>query len=283
MPKTPLLLVDNVFDNVGLYPTAVLDASSEAIGREVSRIADYRRDRTWWQPTSDHDPDGGWARVDLGAGATRGVDFLFIDRGHNLWGKTVNLEGGDDGAAWPDAQAFVVPAAGTVGGDPTWPSIAVTEEGALYSIRATTFATRRWWQFRVDHVAAFIPIVTGVLAGLKTQLLSFSNVFDEDAGERTQGGETSRAGYRAAAMTYSWRTVELALRLIGATEYDSMIRDLRRLLFAANQPAVVFMDYETHPARGWMYQYDGGAWSMPKSRVYRDGRIRLRELGAALP
>lgn len=283
MPTTPLLLVDNVFDAITLYPAAILDALSEASGREAFRVADYRRDRTWWQPTSDHNSTGGWLRVNLGAGATRGVDYLFLDRGHNLWGKTVTLEGGDDGAVWAVSQAFVVPAAGTVGGDPTWPSMAVTEEGALYSLRATTFATRRWWRLRVNYVATFIPVVTGVMAGLKTHLLGYSTTFDEDAGERTQTGETSRAGYRGAALTYSWRTCELGLNYIGDAEYDATMRTMRRLLFERNQPVIVFMDYVTNPARGWMYQYDGAAWGMPKQRAYRGGRIRLRELGAPLP
>lgn len=281
--QTPLLLLDNVFDTIALYTAATLDAASESTGREAFRVADYRRDRTWWQPTSDHNPNGGYVRVDLGAGVTRGVDFLWIDRGHNLWGKTITLEGGDDGAAWPSAQAFTVPASGTVGGDPTWPSMAVTEEGALYSLRATTFSTRRWWRLRINYVAAFIPIVTGVMAGLKTQLLGYSATYDEDAGERTQATETSRAGYRGAALTYSWRTVDLDLKLIGSAEYDATMRTFRRLLFEHDQPAAVFLDYGTYPARGWLYQYDGTQWAMPKQRVHRGGRIRLRELGAALP
>lgn len=283
MSKTPLLLVDNVFDTVSLYPNAVLDAASETTGREAFRVADYRRDRTWWQPTSDHNATGGWVRVDLGAGVTRGVDYLWIDRGHNLWGKTITLEGGDTGAAWPSAQAFVVPAQGTVGGDPTWPNIAVTEEGCLYSVRATTFATRRWWRLRVNYVAAFIPIVPGIMAGLKTELLGYSTTYDEDSGKRTEASETSRAGYRASSQTYSWRMAELGLSLIGATEYDDTIRQLRRWLFEKAQPSALFMDYGTYPARGWLYQYDGDSWGMPKSRVYRSGRIRLREVGPALP
>lgn len=282
-PQTPLLLVDNVFDAANLYPNATVDAISEAAGREAFRVADYRRDRTWWQPTSDHSATGGWVRTDLGAGATRAVDYLFIDRGHNLWGKTINLEGGDDGAAWPTAQAFTVPASGTVGGDPTWPNIAVTEEGALYSVKAVALTARRWWRFRPSYVAAFVPIVTGVMAGLKTQLLGYSTTFDEDAGERTQTNDTSRAGYRGAQVTYSWRMCELGLTYIGATEYDSTIRTWRRQIFERNQPWVLLMDYGTKPERGWMYQYEGATWGMAKSRVYRGGRIRGREVGPVLP
>jgi hypothetical protein len=37
------------------------------------------------------------------------------------------------------------------------------------------------------------------------------------------------------------------------------------------------MDYGTHPERAWMYTYDGTSWGMPKSRVYRSGRLVGRE------
>lgn len=280
---TPLILVDNVFDTIGLYPGGTIDAVTQAIGRDAFRVADYRRDRTWWQPTSDGGGADTWVRVDLGAGVTRGVDFLYVDRGHNLWGKTIAIDGGDTGTAWATTNPFTVPAQGTVGGDPTWPSLAVTEEGALYTLRSSAISTRRWWRFRVVYSAGFTPIVPGVIAGLKTQLLGYSATYDEDAGERTQSDQTSRAGYRGAAMTYSWRTCELDLRLIGATEYDTIMRDLRRLLFERNQPWVLFMNYVDYAARGWMYQFDGAGWGMPKTRVYRGGRIRGRELGAVLP
>lgn len=280
---TPLLLVDNVFDTFGLYPTGAIDAITEASGREAYRAADYRRDRTWWQPTSDGGGSATWLRTDIGSGLTRGVDYLFIDRGHNLWGRTFSLQGGDTGSTWPSSQAFTAPASGTVGGDPTWPSLAVTEEGALYSIRSTTFATRRWWRITPNFVSTFIPVIPGIMAGLKTQLLGYSATYDEDAAERTQSDQTSRAGYRGSAMTYSWRMCELDLRLIGATEYDTTIRELRRLLFERNQPWVLFMDYAAYPERGWMYQLDGTGWGMPKTRVYRGGRIRGRELGSVLP
>lgn len=282
-PQTPLLLVDNVFDTYNLYPSAAVAATTETVGKEAFRVADYRRDRTWWQPTNDGGGSATQVWVDLGVGVTHGIDYIYIDRGHNLWGKGLHFIGGTAVGVRSVEYATTVPALGTVGGDPTWPSLAVTEEGALYSIKAAPTVAHRAWTFEVDYVAAFMPLVTGVMMGLKTQLLGYSNVFDEDAGERSDAAETSRAGYRGSSMTYSWRTCELGLGMIGATEYDGTIRTLRRLLFERSQPAVVAMDWGTRPERAWMFQYDGSAWGMPKTRVYRGGRIRLRELGAVLP
>lgn len=283
MPTTPLLLVDNVFDTYNLYVTAALDAISFVAGRDPAYAVDYRRDRTWWQPSTDGGGTNPWLRVDLGAGVTRSCDFLWVDRGHNLWGKTINLQGGDDGAAWPSSVSRAVPAQGTVGGDPTSATtMAVTEEGALYNLFTATTA-RRWWRFAPNYTAAFIPIITGIMAGLRTQLLGYSTVFDEDAGERTPPGDTSAAGYRGSSLRYSWRTCELGLKYIGATEYDATIRTLRRLLFDRAQPFALYMDYQTNPERGWLFQYEGTSWGMAKTRVYRDGRLRGREVGAALP
>jgi hypothetical protein len=281
-PQTPLLLIDNAFDVVSLYPNAVLTADNETSGHEGYRAIDYRRDRSFYLASADANPNGNSIAVDLGSGNSRGHDFLFIDRGHNLWGQTITLEGGTDGVTWPTSQAFTVPAQGTVGGDPTWPNLSVTEEGALYSIKTGLLTARRRWRLRVNYVAAFLPQITGLMLGQKTQLLGFSSIYDEDAGGRTEAADASAAGYRGAASTYSWRTAEIGLRYIGAAEYDTTMRALRQQLFKLNQPCVLFMDYGTYPERGWMFRYDGSAWGMAKSKAYRDGRIRLRELGASL-
>lgn len=282
-PTTPLLLVDNVFDSYNLYPNAAVAATSEVTGKEAFHVADYRRDRTWWQPTSDGGGSANQVWADLGVGVTKAIDFIYIDRGHNLWGKGLHFIGGTAVGVRSVEYPTTVPALGTVGGDPTWPSLAVTEEGALYSIKAAATPAHRVWTFEVDYVAAFVPIVTGLMVGSFDQLAGYSNVFDEDAGERSDAAETSRAGYRGASMVYSWRTAELGLAYIGATEYDATIRTLRTLLFQKAQPWVLFMDYATRPERGWMFQYDGPTWGMSKSHVYRSGKIRGREVGAVLP
>jgi hypothetical protein len=279
-PQTPLVLLDNVFDTIGLYAGAALTTSSESVGRDAFRIADYRRDRTYWSPTTDGGGVDHWVRVQLVA--AHGVDYIVLDRGHNLAGKTVYIEGSSDGATWSISQALNVPAASVVGGTPTAPAMAATEEGAAWTIIPAALAARVWWRLRVPYTAAFIPIVTGVMAGLKTQLLNFSTSFDEDAGGRTQASQQSIAGYRATDTTYAWRTVKLGLKYIGATEYDATIRTLRETIFAKNQPWMCFLDYGTRPERGWLYEFDGTDWAMAKQRVLREGVISGREVGAKL-
>jgi F5/8 type C domain len=277
-PTAPLLLVDNVYDTVTLYPTGTVATSNERVGNEGYRVASYRRERASWQTSTT--AASHWVQVDLGATVSRDTDFIVFDRGHNLWGRNVSVQYSADGITWSALRAFLLPAAGTLGGDPTTNTGAVTEEGAWWALFAPSGAPRRFW--RVIFPDTIAPIVTGLVLGLRSQLLGFSNTFDEDAGERTEASSTSTAGYRASEKTYSWRTLELGLAYIGAVEYDATIRSLRGWLFDRNQPAVIFMDYGTRPERGWMYQYDGRAWAAAKTRVYRSGRFRFRELGASL-
>jgi hypothetical protein len=271
MPNPPLLLVDNFFDAVTLYPGAVVDALSEAAGHEAFRVGDYRRDRTWWQAGTD---TGGVHHVRVHLTAPIAPDFLFLDRGHNLGGKNVALWGGDDGTTWLTVQALTVPT--TLGGSVVAPSMCQTEEGAAYALFSPLTA-RAWWMLEIPATTGFFPIVTGLMVGARTQLLNYSDTFDEDAGGRTQPSTQSTAGYRANDPTYAWRTVSLDLKLIGAPEYDTTMRGLRSKVFEKNQPFVCAMDYGTHPERAWMYTVDSTTWGMPKSRVYRSGRMVGRE------
>jgi hypothetical protein len=284
-PTTPLLLVDNVFDTVNQYPNGTVSTSSERPGHEGFRVADYRRERTSWQAATTTAFQ--YVAVDCGVGVTRIVDCCFIDRGHNLWGKTVQITGDNGSGGGANSFAALVPAAGTLGGDPTtgW---CVTEEGAIYTLHpAMGFGTpgsgfsakRRYLVYVQDSWA---PVIPGIILGMRSQLDGYSSTFDEDAAERTQSTAVSQVGYRGTDKTYSWRVLDLALSYIGVATYDAMIRDLRRLLFTKNEPAAIFMDWGTRPERGWMYQYDGTSWTAPKKRVYRETKARFREVGASL-
>jgi hypothetical protein len=282
MGQTPLLFVDNFLDTVNLYPLATLVGSSEQNGREAFRVADYRRDRSWWQPTAAAANTG--LALDHGAGVSLAADYVFIDRGHQLWGRSILLQSGVDGVTFPTAVwTRVVPAllssgAFPVGGDPTvgW---CVTEEGALWTLFSGAAAKRGWNLVFTDN---FLPKIPGVMLGARTQLLGYSKVFDEDAGARTQPQDQSTAGYLGTARTYSWRTCLLDLGMIGAPEYDGTMRLLRRTLFERNQPWVLCLDYSGHPERSWMFQYDGTGWGFPMNRVLRAGQIKGRELGPLL-
>jgi hypothetical protein len=280
-PQPPFILADNVYDRINLYPVATLSSLITPIpGREISYMADYRRERTAFQAAAASQFNE--VRVDLGIGNSAAVDTCWIDRGHNLWGKTVNIQTSND-PTWVTAidtraNGFVVPAQGTVGGDPTtgW---CVTEEGAIYTLFAITSAQRYLRIFISEVVAA---IYTGVILGKRIQLLNYSSVRDEDAGGRTERTTESDAGYQAVERVYAYRTLQLSLDLIGAAEYDASIRSLRSTLFERNQPAFIVMNYGDKPERGWLMQYQGKSWSSPMTRVHRKWSGTFREVGAVI-
>lgn len=277
-PQTPLLHYDNVLDTVQLYPSGLLTSSSERVGHEAHRVASYRRERSSYQSATT--AAGHYVAVDLGLAVTRPVSCLFIDRGHNLWGKTVTVAYSTTGVApWTVYQTLTVPAAGTLGGDPALGTFCVTEEGALWVLFPLSTARRAWQVAVVDNWA---PVIPGIILGVHLQLLGYSTVFDEDAGERVESFSTSTAGYRGYDTTYPARTLELGLAHISATEYDNSIRAARAALWGKNQPFFACFDYGTHPERAWLYQWDGKSWGLPKKRVYRGGVIRAREVGALL-
>lgn len=281
--KPPLILVRNVFDATLQYPGATISASNELTGSEAWRVGNYRRDRDWWEAATDLGGAGfaAWVMSDLGAGALVAGDFAFIDRGHNLWGKTVSAFGSLDNVIFGRQIRVqgVVPAnpgLGTGTGDPTtgW---AVTEEGALYTLSDTPTATARYWRIQIEGVTGFKPRIPGIIMGLRHQLVNYSTTYDEDAGERTEDTTQSRYGTVADDRHVSWRKMQLTLSLIGRSEYDTSIRELRRLMFGRNVPAVVFKNYGISPYRGWMYRYAGKGWGMPVQTYYRSGQITLRE------
>lgn len=275
-PQTPVLMVANAFDRVNLNTAATLSASAEVAGHEARYLADYRRQRTWWDPgtsLANH-----WVLVDLGLGNAAAADYVFWDRGHNLQGATFDLRAGNTLGGIASVVSRTVPAAGVVGGDPAAAACA-TEEGSGYAFFPAS-AAFRYWQFMVTTTVR--PVLTGLMVGLKTQLLGFSNVYDPDAGARVQRSEVSDAGWKATGRTTSYRRLMLQLQSIGSAEYEGTLRYLRRTLFERDQPAVIALDYGTYPARAWMYQLDASSWDFPKNRATHAGPMPFREVGISV-
>jgi hypothetical protein len=275
--QPPFLLADNVFDRINLYPLALLTWNTAITGQEGNYVADYRRERTLFQTAAAAVNQG--IVTNLGVGGNVLADTCWIDRGHNLWGKNLQVGAGADGVTWTETVTRLVPALGTVGGDPTaaW---CVTEEGALYTILpgGTFNIARQYWLVRVTDNWA--PLFTGIILGKRMQMLNYSSVLDEDEGERDERQENSLIkGYYGRERVYTGRKLRLQLATIGITEYDTLIRSMRRLLFERDQPFFTVMNYGTKPERGWLYQYQGTTFSAPAERVYRRHSFVAQELG----
>lgn len=277
--QPPLLAYDNLLDTIMLYPGAVLTTSSEQAGHEARRVADGRRERTDWMPTgAGTDPTGNWVMVDLGSGNTAAPNCLWLDRGHNLGGHQLVVEGLTSGTV-QFSSTHTVPAAGVVGGTPTAGTLVGTLEGSAWGFVASAPAKQQW-RMRIPFASGFIPRIPGLLLGTRSQFLEYSATIDDDARSRKMASAESDAGYQASAPVYTWRTAELDMRLIGDTEYDGMVTTLADALFNRGVPTLLCHDYAQHPERTWLFALDGTTWAAAKTRTRRDVRLRLRELGA---
>lgn len=273
----PLAMCDSVLDYVQLYPLAVVTASSSVAGFGVARLIDGRRHTSWLQfLDAGADPLGNWVRSDLGANGERPVNYLWIDRGHNLWGKTVIVEGGNDGAAFPASRSFVVPPLGSLGGDPSQ-GFCVTIEGALYTL-FSDMAPRRYWRIRLPYVAAFIAVIPGLMLGMRDQIWTYSSIYDDDARDRKVVAVESDAGWMAQWTSEPWRVWDVDLRTIGQQEYDATIVQLAERIFDKNQPAAAVLNWMRAPEKCWLFQLQGTSWRAPMQRVHRSMRLQLREL-----
>jgi hypothetical protein len=285
-PQPPLLLYDNVFNRIRQYPGAVLAASSSAAGTDVRYLTRFARGKQYWQAAAA--AANNYVQSDLGAGTTRAVDALFIDRGHNLWGKTVQVYA-DDGAGGSILTTnLTVPATATLdrwgrytnAGDPTTAVMCVTEEGALYSLFAA-FAARR--RFRIAVVESWQPILFGVILGGRTQLPNFSAKLDEDAGTITgERSEVSDAGRVATSTPYQHRELELVYKRLGVTTYDTQARDLREAVWARRAPTFIAPNYGRSSARAWLYRCSTPRWTAATEGVARPLTLQFTEWQAAL-
>lgn len=278
--RTPLFLFDNVFDSVMMFPTATISASATQAGTDVLNLASYRRERDYW--TAGTTAPNHWVMSQIAT--AKSPNFIWVDRGHNLWGKVIIVETSSNGTFTQPAGRFItltVPALNadgtyTPGGDPTTNVMAVTEEGTLYSVFTPLTAGT---YIRVWISSALNPILTGVMVGVALALDIFANKFDEDASTMKVNTRESDAGWLAADKAYTYQTLEVALAIIGDATYDNQIRQLKFWLYQKRQPVVIVMNYGTYPSRAWLYQITTTAYSFGKSRVFRSGSLTFRECG----
>lgn len=101
-----VVLSENVL-NTRIFPSHVLTANEEAAGREVSRVSSGRRQRALnhWTPSTTNAA----AYVQAAFNRVRLVDCVFLDRGHNLGGKTVRIRASSDGFGTYTEQSATVP------------------------------------------------------------------------------------------------------------------------------------------------------------------------------
>lgn len=222
-------------------------------------------------------PTGNWVGVDSGSGNTVNINSVFLDRSHNLAGKTLLIEYSDNSSTWTNWASLVVPAAGVTGQDPT-AGFSQTEEGACYYFGTAAGAAHRYWRARIAYSVGFLAQIYGLVLGTRQQLPYFSATLQEDDGTRSKLSDVAITGWTATAKTYAWRTITISFTNIDSTTYDTQLRGFRQPLFALNCPVFIVTNYGIYPARGWVYQYEGNNYSAPSKFVHRDLNLTFREL-----
>lgn len=159
---TPLWLSDNLCDEIGATPTAILDtngAVDDAPGHEIWRIADGLRDRTWWTPTTANVLHN--IRVRLSS--PRVANVLVLDRGHNLRGAVVQV-GGYSAAGVPEAAYVNATIPTTPGGLPTDANGCLTPTGEWWIVYAG--ASHATHIVSIPAMGAGrVPLITGMALG----------------------------------------------------------------------------------------------------------------------
>lgn len=165
-----VLFVENFYSQPQ-FPGGIhlVDADEEPAGHEARRVATGRRSPINNYATATTANDAWWVRVQCNR--IRAANMVALDRGHNLAGKAVQLQGSDDGVNWTtvvDVSALPdVAGPGTLDA-PLVPTLGVwgvrTEEGAwLCRFPDKAFSA---WRLNVSAMGASLkPQIVGLYLG----------------------------------------------------------------------------------------------------------------------
>jgi hypothetical protein len=195
MPNPPLLLVDNVFDAIGLYPGAVIDATSEAAGHEAFRVA-----------TIDAIARGGRRSMTAAGSITA---FACSCRSMSPSIRCFSIAGttspgnrcSSKAARRRRGRVGQVNVPSAVGGTPAAPTMCQTEEGAAWSLFDPT-AFRPLVEHSHPARDGFVPVVTGIILGLaRSSSTSARRSTRTPAAARSRRSNRRRAIARTIART----------------------------------------------------------------------------------
>lgn len=263
--QTPVFCTDNLFDDL-LYTGHTVTANEEAGGKEVWHVANNRRSPSdYWTPTTAN--NAAWVRVDCGA--AKAADFIAIDRGSNLEGKTITLATSPDNVTYTTVFSVAVPSAAVDDTALAAAAGAYTEEGAW--VKSFTSASARYWRLTVSAAVSYTPRIVGLWLGARWDVGTYHDrPHDEDASVGAWTAEQNELGWSAYSTDADVRQGEVSLRLMSDAAYDSAARSFlaqyrkgrpawyvpdtdraeRAFLLKCPQGARVGAPYET----GWGYR-----------------------------
>jgi hypothetical protein len=236
MSNKPLILTDNLFENVVLHPAFALQVSDAAVppsvfdstaGHEGFRVADNLRDMTW-STVSTANAQRAWF-VDCLAAIT--PNTIVLDRGHNLAGSVVTFGGANDLALGGFVNLFssTIPAA--PGGLPSDANGCLTPDG----VWCKTFTGQ---SKRVHYVitpalgAGVAPIVTGIYLGTSyrfAEYLTGPGAPDYSTAVKYMRNDMSRGGVRSKSRGINLDKLIITIHL-DSVDYPAFDAEIRRML-----------------------------------------------------
>ena len=249
MPNQPLLLSDNLYDNVILHPqaTVFLNApATEAVGHEIWRVADNLRDLTW--STLSASNTLAQFRTDLGTGQTAEVSMIVLDRGHTLSGHAVSLTSSSDAVTYTNIFTATPPSA--PGGLPTDPNGCLTPEGVWW--KTFTPTTNRAFSFDIPATSGYTPIITGLYLGDLYRVPEFMDspgAFDYHQSLKFNKNEASQGGVRVKSRPVLYDLYQIRITSMDSASYPAFQTQINRL-FRQQQPWWICFDDTDATASG---------------------------------
>lgn len=233
----PRLMVENLWSTIQ-FPLHTLAVTEEASGHEQRRMFDARRSVfDYWTPNSTNTQMDHTLTMDR----VRTCDYVALDRGHNLAGKTVELHAAQvsDFSSFETVFSIALPTAAGPGSLDDGLGVR-TEEGAWlihFSPRAA-----RYLRFRVAAMGASQkPSIVGLYTGLSWAPPGLYKPFNEDANELIAGETQSDLGWIGRFSPVVRRRFTLNIKLSDFATYDQARYHVGGH-FAANRPMWICHD-----------------------------------------
>lgn len=266
MAGTPVLVVENIF-SVVQFPDHTVTADEEATGYEGWRVADGRRSALdKWTTTTTNTTH----TITVTCDKVRACDFIALDRGHNLDGETVKLQGSNDNfTSSEDVLEITLPLYSSPGDIDSALGV-VTEEGAWvkrFDLRAFTY-----WRFTVPSMGAGeMPEVVGLTVGKSYNGRCFDFPWSDGQEEALAPVAVMESGWEGSGPVTIRRRGEFGLRAQSDIDHDEAKYHLAH--FARRRPMWFCADSEQADrtiqvihAGAVGFQHDG-AWPHARSRI----------------
>lgn len=284
MSNAPLLLADNLAENVILHPTFTLVNTSydTAAGMDVSHVADNLRDLTSWTPSTSN--ASRTLLIDTQTSAA--ANMIILDRGHNLAGATVTLATYTyTGGNYVQSQTLAMTIPSVVGGLPTDANGCLTPDGVWWKTFTSLAAQRAWGLILPALGAGVAPVITGWYLGQSYRFPAYLNTpFADDyrTDVKNTNARLSRGGVRVLPRRVNFRKVRLSVDL-ESTDYPAFDAQVRPLL-RYGQPWWVCLDDSDATLSGLLapFQVAGDVTYEPAANpVHRE--LRSLELEEVMP